>query len=205
MFWKHTFARAWRETGFAKLRAVVPSIVTTLSTYGWQWKLRVRTSLHLTLICIGIGLGTYALIVAAEFTLKFFQVIGRDQDSKQTGIEDSIRQLARLLHPDLPAKALAAIEQLEGLIQEADVMFSRRRVSEDEIRDWSDQTSIILGRMIGQGSDWFERFLNGVGEKPDRPTPVRNIPQVLLLRRVAVLRDLIDDIKRQRVLVLAAR
>jgi hypothetical protein len=111
---------------------------------------------------------TYALIVVGEFTLKFFQVIGRDQDSKQKGIEDSIRQLAKILHPDLPDQALRAIETLERLIQAADSVFGQRPVTEDMISAWRDQTAVILMRMVGQASDWFERFENGVGEEPNR-------------------------------------
>ena len=204
MFWKQIFTQAWRETGYAKSCAVVPSVVTTVSTYGFQWRLGVRPSLQLTMICVGIGLGTYALIIAGEFTLKFFQVIGRDQDSKQQGIEDSIRQLAKLLHPDVSAKAQRVIHVLEQRIQEADAVFNKWPVTEEGLSAWTIQTEFILARSIGQGSDWFEQFHNGVHKNPGHIQQDRNVSHVLLLRRVAVLRDVIDEIKRQRVLVLGA-
>src|SRR5260370_17455027 len=130
MYWGRIASQAWNETGAAKSRAIVPTLVTTLSTYLWQWKLGVRPSFQLTLICIGIGLATYALIVIGEFTFKFFRVIGRDQDSKQAGIEDSIRQLARLLHPDLSEKAQRAVATLEQRIGEADAVFNKWPVTE---------------------------------------------------------------------------
>jgi len=205
MYWRQISSQAWRDTSFAKPGIIVSSIVTTLSTYGWQWRLGVRPSLQLTLICIGIGLGTYALIVVGEFTLKFFQVIGRDQDSKQKTIEDSIRQLAKLLHPELSKKAQRAVEILEQRIQEADVAFNKWPVTQEGLNAWTAQTEMVLARTIGQGSDWFERFENGVREQPGHIEPDRNLSHVLLLRRVAVLRDVIDEIKHRRVLVLETR
>src|SRR6266852_6034579 len=120
MYWRRIGSQTWHETGAAKPRAIVPAFVTTLSTYLSQWKLGVRPSFQLTLICISIGLATYALILVGEFKFKFFRTIGRDQDSKQAGIEDSIRQLAKLLHPDLSEKAQRAVATLEQRIGEAD-------------------------------------------------------------------------------------
>ena len=165
----------------------------------------MRPSFQLTLICISIGLATYALILVGEFTFKFFRTIGRDQDSKQAGIEDSIRQLAKLLHPELSSKAQRAIDTLEERIREADAVFSKWPVTEEGLSAWTAQTEMTLARTIGQGSDWFERFANDVREQPSRIQVDRNLNHVLLLRRVAVLRDVIDEIKRQRVLVLEAR
>ncbi len=202
MFWKRILSYAWHATGAAKPRAVAPSVVTTLSVYLLQWRFGVRPSFQLTLICIGIGLSTYALIIAGEFTLKFFQGIGHDQDSKQLAIEDSMRRLAKLLQPELSEKAQRAIERLELRIREADLLFNKWPVTEEGLSEWTAQTAIVLTRTIGQGSDWFEQFENGVCEH--RIEAGQNQSHVLLLRRVAVLRDVIDEIKRQRVLVLGA-
>ncbi|MBF6568439.1 MAG: hypothetical protein IVW54_06145 [Candidatus Binataceae bacterium] len=204
MFWKQVASCAYQETSAVKLSAIVPSVVTTLSVYLLQWKFDVR-SLQLTLICIGIGLATYALIIAGQFTLKFFQVIGRDQDSKQTAIENSIRQLAKLLHPELSEKSERAIQVLEARIREADSLFNTSPVTEEGLRAWTGQTAYLLARTTGQGSDWFEQFEKGVCEHPGRIEVDRNQSHVLLLRRVAVLRDVIDEIKHQRVLVLDPR
>jgi len=158
MYWRRIGSQTWHETGAAKPRAIVPAFVTTLSTYLSQWKLGVRPSFQLTLICISIGLATYALILVGEFTFKFFRTIGRDQDSKQAGIEDSIRQLAKLLHPELSSKAQRAIDTLEERIREADAVFSKWPVTEEGLSTWTTQTEMTLARTIGQGSDWFERL-----------------------------------------------
>jgi hypothetical protein len=201
VYWKRIITAALKETGYAKPRAIVPSFVTTLSNYGWQWRLHVRPSFQLTLICIGIGLGTYALIVAGEFTLKFFQVIGRDQDSKQQGIEDSIRQLARVLHPELSEKALTAIRNIEARIQKVDDLFSSEWPNPESVTTWTNVTASMLFRVLGQGSDWAISFLDG-GASPLSDIQSTARGQTKILRQVAVLRDIIDEIKRQRVLVL---
>jgi hypothetical protein len=151
------------------------------------------------------AVGAYVVLCVAQFLWKYVKEVGDDQDSKQAGIEDSIRQLAKLLHPELSAKAQHAINTLEQRIQEADAVFSKWPVTEEGLSAWTTQTERLLARTIGQGSDWFERFANDVREQPSRIEADRNFNHVLLLRRVAVLRDVIDEIKRQRVLVLAAR
>src|SRR5260370_16774209 len=114
-----------------------------------QWKLGVMPSFQLNLICIGIGLATYALIVIGEFTFKFFRVIGRDQDSKQAGIEGSIRQLARRLHPDLSEKAQRAVATLEQRIGQAHAVFNKWPVTAEGLSAWTAQTQFLLPHTLG--------------------------------------------------------
>jgi hypothetical protein len=149
MFWKTIAGQAWRETNALKPRSIIPSVVTTIVTYLSQWRFGVRPAFQLTLICIGIGLATYVLIIVGEFTVKLFQVFGRDQDSKQTGIEDSIQRLARLLNPDLSEKASRAIDKLEGAIHDADEIMNKPPITEDNLRNWT-----IRNRICATADHW---------------------------------------------------
>jgi hypothetical protein len=195
MYWKEIASGAKGDTKALEANKLVPSVVTTLSTYWFQWKLGVRPSLSLTMICIGIGLATYALIILGEFTLKFFRTMGRDQDSKQ----EQIRRLLRLMHPELSGKAELSIAKLEQRIEEADKIFDGP-LSNEVFKTWENITGALLLRTLGQGSDWCRRFIDI--EPSDLPLAAPT--QTLLLRRVSLLRDVIDEIKRQRVLVLSS-
>lgn len=154
---------------------------------------------HTAWICILIGLAVYVLIITFQFVLKFFGAIGLDQDSKKKGIEDALQQLTKLLHPQLAPKAEKTIEALEHHIQAADLVFSHPPITKEKISEWTAHAELYLARSIGQNSDWYEQFARGVEQTPTEPHI--NVDQVLLFRRVALLRDIIDEIKLQRVLV----
>jgi len=196
MYWKGICSQAWRNTNAKDPWAIISGAIATFSNYLLQWKANVRT-FHSAVICIGIGLVTYAVIVAVQFGLKVFRAIGDDQDSKQNTLKGLLKQS----HPELSEKAVRAIAKLESAIQEADTIISHPPTTREVINSWVEGTAYGLARIIGQNSDLFQRFENGV--ERERIEPQLNREQALLFRRVAVLRDVIDEIKRQRVLVLA--
>jgi len=201
MYWKEISSRAWVATDKKSPSAIALAAITTILNYLLQWRAGVRT-FQTAWICIAVGLAVYVLIIAGQFLLKFFGAIGDDQDSKKKSIEDSIQQLTKLLHPQLAQKAQRTIETLENHIQEADLVFTRPPITKEKLSEWTARVEFYLSRSIGQSSDWYEQFARGVEQA--RIEPHLNVDQVLLFRRVALLRDIIDDIKRQRVLVTGA-
>ena len=199
MYWKEIAKQAWNDTVSAKARSIVPAVVTTVSTYGLQWKLGVRLSFQLTTICIAIGFVTYAVIMAGDFMVEFFRKIGNDQESKQKAIEDSLQKLAKLLNPELSEKERGAIEKIELMIAAADKIFATRSIDRETFETWSNGTAHLLAKTISQSSDCYEAFEK---TQQNADNVVVDPIQCNLQRKVAILRDIINEIRRRRILVL---
>jgi FtsZ-binding cell division protein ZapB len=195
MYWRQIASRAWDRTtwrsadkGLSVLFGIL-RVLTDKRSMGWSGLESIAPQI------IESSIIAYIVLCSGQFLWQYIKGIGHDQDSKQ----NQIRQLLKMAHPELSEKAQHAIQELEMRIQEVEALFNEPRPTEEEFKTWTNKSAAMLGRVLGQGSDWIERFTEGVKAETSQSTALE---QTLLLRQVTVLRDVIDEIKRQRVLVL---
>jgi hypothetical protein len=134
----------------------------------------------------------YLILCAAQFLWQLIRAAGDDQEAKRIAVED----LNAVLRPPLTAKAQKLYKKVQKRIEVGDEVFNH--FNHDDYVGWSMHTQSLLLSWLTKSSPWFEEFRQA--EKVVSAGALL-APEGPLLRQVAVLYRLIDEINRGRVFV----